>query len=619
MSNALTVKDYVSIRNDMLYKQHDLYVSAIKNINAQNRELLKNDFGITLVKNCAWDAADAIVSKYFNTADYYISVQQMVDRVMNFTYDNDIDPLNDNNAIRKTFYENENTKNILTDLTLQSEKAGRYLFTEERKKDPLEKQTKAYRNDRISKDKLFDDITGKEGSYYTVIVNDKEQQRSDLHADHIQARDSIKYDSRYIQKDKLDDLRASFYSEHNFWLIHASANTSKGAVRVCKTDNGIMYLSSKEYNDRLKDGTIKEENDITSKATAEQLAEATIYMWEKETKSNDKIEKLKQEGYLDENGKVLPQVKEKLLIEVKKSMNAESNVILKSLDYSKIMDDAFGYTKKSLSKILVGQVIYYVLPPMVFETKTLIKRKNTTLDQFFAEIQKSSKRVVKYVTSKLGEIFKNVVGNAFSKFIKTFFDIIIEAVKETAKRLVRMAKQLVLSLVNCVKIIANKNSSPAEKADAVTKTLAVTITSVLLEVLFEWAEIELGLPDILMEPLQFIATILLTNLVMLILQKADLFDVQYGLLVANIERVFETEYQNYIEETTELIQASQENISHIINDITSQIHEIENSIETLNLYEDDVIASLNVINSIFDMGIDFDKEWQDFISVNNGG
>lgn len=406
MSNDITVKDYVSIRNDMLYKQHDLYVSAIKSINAQNRELLKNDFGVTLVKNCAWDAADAIVSKYFNTADYYISVQQMVDRVINFSYDNDIDPLIGNDAIRKAFYENENTKNILTDLTVQSENAGRYLFTEERNKDPLEKNTKAYRDKRIANGKLHDDITGKDGTYSKVIVNGNEQQRSDLHADHIQARDSIKYDSRYIQKEKLDDLRASFYSKHNFWLIHASANTSKGAVRVCKTDNGIIYLSSKEYNDRLKNGTIKIENDITSKATAEQLAEAIIYMWEKETKSSKKNEKLQQESYLDENGKVLPQVKEKLLIEIIKSMNAESNVILKSLDYSKIMDDAFGYTKKSLSKILAGQVIYYVLPPMVFETKTIIKRKNITLDQFFLEIQKSSKRVVKYVTNKLDEIKK---------------------------------------------------------------------------------------------------------------------------------------------------------------------------------------------------------------------
>ena len=172
-----------------------------------------------------------------------------------------------------------------------------------------------------------------------------------------------------------------------------------------------------------------------------------------------------------------------------------------------------------------------------------------TLDLFLREIKKSGSRIVRYVVNKLGDIFKNIAGNTFNKFLKTFFDIIIETVKETVRRILKIIKQLVLSLVNCIRIIANKNATSAQKADSVSKLMSATVSTVVLEVLFEWMEKQFGLPDILMEPLQIIVTILVTNIIMLILQKADLFDVQYGLLVSNIQTIFEQENQIYLEES----------------------------------------------------------------------
>ena len=74
-----------------------------------------------------------------------------------------------------------------------------------------------------------------------------------------------------------------------------------------------------------------------------------------------------------------------------------------------------------------------------------------------------------YVASKLGEIFKNIAGNALNKFLKSFFDIIIEMVKETVKRVLKIVKQLVLSLTNCVRIIVDKKATSAQKADSVSK------------------------------------------------------------------------------------------------------------------------------------------------------
>ena len=99
-TSTLTVAELVSMRDKLLLTQRELYLTAVANINMRNRELLKDDFGKTLVKNCAWDAADQIVNSYFNTADFYISPQQMYDRIVNFSYDSDsLSPIDSKNAV----------------------------------------------------------------------------------------------------------------------------------------------------------------------------------------------------------------------------------------------------------------------------------------------------------------------------------------------------------------------------------------------------------------------------------------------------------------------------------------------------------------------------------------
>lgn len=628
MQNTLTFDELIGMRNALMISQKEIYITAITNINMRYRELLKNDFGSALVRNCAWDIADTLAKEYFKTSDYYVSPQQLYERIVYFKYEDDTDLLNSNAAIRKILYQNNTSKEVLQDIFDQSCKAGKILFTDTRKNDSLEKETKAYRDKRIAENRLTDDITGREGSYYIRVKNGKEERVSNLHADHVQARDSAKFDSRYIKEEHIQDMRDFFYSDQNFWMIHASANTSKGAVRVCNTDNGIVYMSDKEFKNAVNAGKLTAQNDITWKATPEQMADATIQMWEKETPSSQKTEKLMEEGYLDSTGHVRPEVREKLIKTFQKSMDAESLFMLlpyydedehgnkklhSRMDYKAIMDDAWEYSRKSAKKMLAGQVIYYVLPPLVFETKAIVRKKGMTIEQFFVEIKKSGSRVLKYVTSRIGQIFKNLIGNGFNKFLNSFFDILIEAVKATVKKLLKIAKKLVLSLVNCVKTIAGKGTA-AEKADAVTKTLAVTVSTAALEVLFEWAEKQYKLPDTIMEPLQIIVTILSTNLIMLILQKADLFDVQYGLLVSNIEQAFNEEHETYLEQTQRITTYSEEQMSMYFEDLTKQIHEMEVSIESVNLYEDDATQTLNQLNKIYNMGIDFDQEWSEYLA-----
>ena len=131
MEQQMTISELFDMRNALAMEQYELYISTITNINMRYRDLLTNDFGTTLVKNCAWDAADIIIDRFFNTRDFYVSPQQMYERICSFSYENDIDPLKDNAGIRKMLRENLNTSEVLYDIEKTCREAQKTLFPKE--------------------------------------------------------------------------------------------------------------------------------------------------------------------------------------------------------------------------------------------------------------------------------------------------------------------------------------------------------------------------------------------------------------------------------------------------------------------------------------------------------
>lgn len=119
-----------------------------------------------------------------------------------------------------------------------------------------------------------------------------------------------------------------------------------------------------------------------------------------------------------------------------------------------------------------------------------------------------------------------------------------------------------------------------------------------------------------MESLQIIVTILVTNIIMLILQKADLFDVQYGLLISNIQAVFVQENEIYLEESNHLKQQSEREADEYMDELHEQIGKIEASLTDFSPFEGDACIELDRLNEIYQMGIDFKQEWLDFCQCN---
>lgn len=634
MSNNVSIRDVIQRRNALALKEKQLYLTAAENINSRLNDLLKEeDFGTTLVSNLGHDVAGEVVRRYFDFGNYYITVDQMYDRIVHFTYENENDVLATNEGVRKLVYNySEEHSAEVKEIADICENAQQKLFTEERSKDKLEKkgikEFKEQKRKESPDGKLHDDFTGEEEDFSKRTGKyGQEHEVSDLQADHVQAKNSATYNSRYIKKEKIENLKKFYNSADNFQMMHASANASKSDIRVCEVNvcdkNGNIqydelgrpkkqkvYLTRDEIEEYKKNKNT-DVKDVTHKATPEELAEATVAAWEKDTKTGNKKQKLKEKGYLDKNGKVKPEVKRKLIEKARQSQNAESWEILKATDYKVVGKDALRQTTMSMQKILVGQIIYYVMPPVVYEARQIVTHKDMTIDKALKELPKSSKRVFKYVKEKLKDILKNIFGNSFDRLLKSFFEIIIEMLKATVKRMFKIVKDLVLSLVNCGKILLDKKATGAQKAEAITKIIAVTITTIIVDLLFD--QVAKFLPPIFAEPLQVIVTLLATNFVMLILQKLDLFDVRYGFLVSNIEKIFDEEIASFQQESDSLITGEIQLMENEMNNIVEQAKDINDSIREIDVYHEDVTPYLQQFSNMFNMNIDFNREWEDFV------
>ena len=624
LNDSIELSKAIKIRTAMEEYQDTLYLSMIRNINSECQDILSVDLGNEFVKNCGRDLAGEVVRNCFNTSEFNITVDQLAERILKFSYEDEYDPLNENgnsDQIRKQVYNyNELSSPELKDIVSMMDENQAPLFTEDRKQDKLDRKGKSnYRESKkdINGD-VYDELTGEKGDKTTYISkNGKVAEKSTLQADHVQAREYASINSRYVKENGRQELREFWNSSDNMQMMFQSANSSKGDVRVCLVDGKIQYVSarSKEYNP---------DTDITSRATPEQLADAAIAMWEKvdtnrEQQNQPKIKNLQEKGYLDENGKVPKAVRLQLIKNIRHSQNVESVIILKNTDYKQVGKDAFSYTKASIGKIIAGQVIYYTAPPLVYELKGILKNKVTSVEDAIEKLSKSARRIGDYVLSKLKDIFINIAYNSLKKFIKSFMDILINLVKATVKKILKMAKNLVLSTVDAVRIIANPDSSASEKANSVVNLFAVTITTCVIEVMFEVLGETLHIPepfdDIVFGPLQILTTVICTNLTMLILKKADLFDVETGLKVSKIRKLFEESRQEYVEKCDISSAYADEVAAKLIEEAKVQSKEIYDRIIEFDPYRISVRPELEKINSMFSMNIEFENEWLKFIGV----
>ncbi|WP_423188950.1 hypothetical protein ACO1PF_10200 [Alkalibacterium sp. f15] len=601
----MNLEEAVKVRQNMMKYQGHVYLNLVQQVNTKCKDILQDDLGNQFVQNCGRDVAGEVVRSYFDTSDYYITVDQMVKRLFEFDYHNEYDPLSTNEDIRKSVYNyTDHNSSTLSNIIEEIDSNQVKLFEKTTYQDSNGKEKTRYEDHEMikkSKDEyagvqtdnqgnIIDEYTDKVGEYITD-KNGNHKRRQEV--EHTQSVNAAGYNQKYLKEKGIADLKEMLNSDDNFAMMDKSANASKGDVKV--------------YGD---DG-----NDITHRATPKQLAEAFCDRWEADN-GGSKIENLKEKGYLNEEGKVPKTVKKKLVENIKTSQNAESKVILKNADYKSIGKEAVYETKVSLGKIISGQLIYFGAPPLFYEVKKALTAKHESLDAVMDKISRAGKRIGKYLLSKMKAIFKNVAFNSLKKLVKTFMDILINLIKATIKKMMKMVKTIIMSTIDAVRIIANKDSSRAEKADAVTNLYAVAVTNIVVEVLFELIEKGANLPEWMLKPLQLLTSVVCTNATMSVLQKSDLFDVKYGFKMNKIRDVFNEvnlEFDHYVGLASEYTQGT---VHQMIQEARADSISVYNNLTNLNPYEKDVSGDLKKVADTFNMDIQFEDEWLKFMGLN---
>lgn len=637
--NELSFKNAIRIHKAMTEYRDNRYINLIQQVNTKTKEILTDNMGSQFVRSCGRDLAGELVRNFFDTSDYNITVDQLATRILEFNYDDDYDPLSQNGDaenIKKSVYNyNEITSSELKKISKEMDENQSKLFekVDGKYKDAnlMTKGKEEYANSKTNSDgSIIDEQTGHTGGR-KKSSGDNPQNRQEV--DHSQSANQATYNKKYITENGVDELKIMMNSADNFSMMEKSANASKGDVKVYEKDGKVLSpdavrkekekiaskiekeTGKKPSKSDINEAFEKTTKNITSRATPEQVADAVCDRWENAENKQSLIDK----GYLNKEGKVPKSVRKKVIAKVKHSQNVESVVILKHTKYGEVGKDAVKNTKAALGKIIAGQIIYYAAPPLVYEVKELVSKKND-LDSVLSKLTAAGKRITQYVLSKLKHIFKNVLFSSLKKFIKSFMDILINVVKATVKKLLKLAKNLVLAVVDAVKIIVDKNATAAQKADSVVNLFSITITSCVIEVLFEALAKFLNIPapfdDIIFAPLQILTTVVCTNLVMLILQKIDLFDVRTGFKVNSIKQVFAEERDKYESDIMTVKTIGRLKIDNIIENVRNESINIYNQLQELDPKKSSVRHQLTTISNIFGMDINFEDEWMKFLGFN---
>lgn len=590
------LKEAVRLRQEVIEYQDQVYLNLIQQANTKYADIIKDDLGSQFVISCGRDLAGELVRTYFDTSDFHITVDQLASRILDFQYEHEYDPLASNGDVQKLAYNlndpssSDKIKQIVRDMDQSQKKLFEKENHEYKDQKMITRAKLKYVQEHTNADgTITDEYTGRNGEYITGKDGNHTRRQE---ADHTQALNTARYNSKYITEKGAERLREFYNSSENFAMMDKSANSSKGDVKV-KPDG----------------------KDITHRATPEEYMQAIVNNWEKDNGNSNKIENLKAKGYLDENGKVPKAVKAQLVKNIKASQNAESMVILKETDYGHVVADAGKKVTQSIGKMIAGQVIYYVMPPLLYELRNILKKKSATLEEALEHFNKSKGTLVSYIQSKLSTIFKNFSMNLLKNFIKTFLDILINTVKATVKKIIKLAKNLVLSTVDAIKIICDKTKNRSEKADAVVQLFGVTITTFVVELLSEYVQRQIPIPEFLLLPIQTITTILCTNLTMLILQKADLFNVRHGFKIQAIKQLFEENRQAYTITVEQADLEATDEINQIIANAREETLELYHNLMHNDPYDYSVSYELEKINKMFRMNVSFGETWETFIGM----
>lgn len=576
--------ELVQIRNQYAIEEKKLYLNYATKLNSLSDETLRTDYARKFADGCIQDIIGQMIRNFFPLTDTYVTADQLLKRVITFTYQTDYDPLFEKEGVRTLAYNYDEVRGIsefVNGFNVKL-KLDRGIYVDgERSKLP-DYRKKALVNQETKT--VVDDLTGKTRPDQIPEGNNGRTTAS-LEGDH-----KVPIAEASVNEEFTKDIQA--YSQE--------------AERIYNDKDNIWYIDEKANNIK---SDLADPEDI-------------IQAWKNATAEQKEV--LRQRGILDENDEVPEYIKNRLRAEIRnarKTIEYRSDLNqLRNLDYASVGKRSFEKTVGAIPKLAAGQILYYMLPPVIYETKCAIlasKENGVNIDSVIQKLNKASKRIIDYTLSHVGVMFGNLTHNTIKQFLRTVFDIVISLLKSYIRHFVQIAKTVTISVLDSIRIIAQPGTDKMQKADAVTNLFVLGLTNTLLDIAFEYLELQ-GIPAEITEVVQVLASVVVSNLVFTLMEKLDLFDVHYGFKIAKLEQIFANVSTEYTSDHLALQSRTQEEIDLLKNDLLQQIESFKKDLATKDFYAEDVFEDVERINRLFKMNISFTQEWDAYIQAPAG-
>ncbi|RTR33237.1 DNA repair protein [Shewanella atlantica] len=206
--------------------------------------------------------------------------------------------------------------------------------------------------------------------------------------------------------------------------------------------------------------------------------------------------------------------------------------------------DAGKRAKDELVDSGVGELIILVVKTVSFELKDMLQNGITHGTDCSSSLEAFGfrmKRALRYITTNLLNIGLGSFKDAAANFVKYLLNAIVNMFVGILKKALKVITEGFNAILASIKILMG-DSSPAEKADAITKLLATTVVTYIG---FAFEESVLGfinkLPfgDVLSDAVMVMFTGIASTIVVWLLDKMDLFSVKDEKRAARVKEIFD--------------------------------------------------------------------------------
>ncbi len=187
----------------------------------------------------------------------------------------------------------------------------------------------------------------------------------------------------------------------------------------------------------------------------------------------------------------------------------------------------------------LGDVIIFMIKPLYFELKDCFINgieAGVNASTFKNALSYRFGRMKNFVVEHAGSMLKDSVFNFFKNFLSMLLEGIVNCFVGIFKSIFRMVKEGFKILMQVVPILKNKESSMAEKGDAILKLVASGLTIFASIGIESWLN-SLGIGEPWSIIISSVLTAVVTSLTMYVLDKMDIFKVKEDARLKRIDEI----------------------------------------------------------------------------------